>query len=247
MNLARVSGITASALGLLATTGLVGRYLVVRRRTSAVVRLTEAIPVNAAFWKAERAKPGDLLYVAIGDSAAQGIGASRPGRSYVGLLARDIRRATGRTVRVVNLGMSGGRLREALAKQIPALRKLKPDVVTVSVGANDIGEFSAERFEEELRQLYSALPTTAIVADLPSFYFGEYERRVRAANAIVRRLAAEFGLEVAPLHRTTVNRTAARTALRDVAADFFHPNDRGYEVWASAFRPLLHRRLDALK
>jgi acyl-CoA thioesterase-1 len=29
--------------------------------------------------------------------------------------------------------------------------------------------------------------------------------------------------------------------VNQVAADFFHPNDRGYRVWASAFIPLIDR------
>lgn len=243
----RLTGVLLAAAGLLAGTAFVGRYLVVRRRSGAVVRLTEAIPVNAAYWKEQRVKTGDLLYVAIGDSAAQGIGASRPGRGYVGLLARVIRTTTGKRVRVVNLSQSGGRLREALDKQMPALAKLRPDIVTVSIGANDIAGFEPERFAREIKQLYSALPPFAIVADLPSFYFGEWERRVNVANEMVRSTAAELGLAVAPLHRVTRVRTAARTALRDVAADFFHPNDRGYAVWASAFEPLLLTALTRLK
>ncbi|GAB3135868.1 hypothetical protein GCM10027057_12440 [Marisediminicola antarctica] len=231
---------------LLTGAATVGRYLVIRRRTAGMVRLADMIPVHSAHWREQQKAKGEVLYVAIGDSAAQGIGASKPGRSYVGLLARSIRRETGRTVRVVNLSQSGARLREALEHLMPRLAKLQPDVVTVSIGANDIASFDPERFERELRELYSALPPAAIVADLPSFYLGESERRVRIANEVVRRVAAELSLEVAPLHRTTLGRTAARTALRDVAADFFHPNDRGYAVWASAFEPLVLRAAQAL-
>jgi acyl-CoA thioesterase-1 len=237
--LPRLATTGVAAAGLLGGAGWVVRYLVVRRRTTATIMLSEMIPVHSAYWRERRRRPGDLLYVALGDSAAQGIGASRPGRGYVGLLARDLRRSTGRTVRVVNLAQSGGRLQDALAKQVPALSRLDPDVVTVSVGANDIATFDVDRFEREVEELFAALPASAIVADLPSFYLGELERRVRQANGIVRAAASRHALPVAPLHRVTARRTAARTALRDVAADFFHPNDRGYEVWASAFRPLL--------
>lgn len=236
---ARTVGSTTLITGaLLAGTAYIGRHLVIRRRTDGVLRLAATIPLHSAHWREQRKKSGDLLYVAIGDSAAQGIGASRPHHSYVGVLARDIRKETGLSVRVVNLSQSGARLREAL-ETLPALARLKPDIVTVSIGANDIPDFNPERFERELRQLAAALPEFSIIADLPSFYFGEYQRRVRLANEIVRRVAADFGLTVAPLHKVTHARTAARTALRDVAADFFHPNDRGYVVWASSFKPLL--------
>jgi lysophospholipase L1-like esterase len=217
-----------------------------RRHRAGSARLANTLHLNARWWKDEGKKPGELLYVALGDSAAQGVGASRPGRSYVGLIARHLRERSGRTVRVVNLSMSGARLREALAIQLPALRRMttRPDVLTVAIGANDVASFDPARFESELRELYAALPAGAIVADLPSFYLGSAERKAREANAIVRRLAAERGFEVAPLHAATRRQGAARYALNQVAADFFHPNDRGYRVWASAFLPLLDRVVD---
>ncbi len=235
----RILGVAAAVTTATGLAGSLAARRIVRRRAAAVDRLALAIPVNSAYWREQARKEGDLLYVAIGDSAAQGIGGSRPDRSYVGLLARDIRLQSGRSVRVVNLSQSGGRLREALATQVPALRTLDPDIVTVSVGANDIATFDRVRFERELRRLYEALPASSIVAELPSFYFGAFERRVRIANDIVRRVARAYGFPVARLHRVTVGRTAARTAFRDVAGDFFHPNDRGYVVWASAFAPLM--------
>ena len=239
------AGIAVGIGGLAAS----ARYLAIRRRSGGMIRLAEMIPVHSAHWREQRKKAGELLYVAIGDSAAQGIGASRPSHSYVGLLARSIRHQSKKTLRVVNLSQSGARLREAVDKQEPAIRGLIPDIVTVAIGANDIGSpdgFDPERFERELRVVYGALPGHAIVADLPSFYFGEAERKVRAANMIVRKVASDLGLAVAPLYEVTRGRTAARTALRDVAADFFHPNDRGYQAWASAFAPLVAHRVNQL-
>jgi acyl-CoA thioesterase-1 len=223
----------------LVAASLVGRTLVRRRHDRGMTRLTEAIPVNAKWWRDYSKRQGELLYVAIGDSAAQGIGGSNPGRSYVGLLARHLREQTGRSVRVVNVSQSGARLREAITILMPRFRTLKPDVVTFSVGANDIAGFEAERFERELRQLFEELPSGTIVADLPSFYVGRAERNVRVANSILRGLAAEFDLDVAPLYARTKRQGVAVYALRRVAEDFFHPNDRGYRVWASAFLPLL--------
>lgn len=228
-----------------AVAGIVLRRMVLRRRTTGVARLAELIPVHSAFWRAQRALPrgdDDIEWVVIGDSAAQGIGASRPDRGYVGLLSKLLEDRTGRRVHVVNLSVSGARLREAIAKQLPALAKLEPDLVTASIGANDIGSpdgFDRARFERELREVYDALPDGAIVAELPSFYFGRGEQHVRWANDLVRRVARERGFGVAHLHRRTVAQTAAKTALRDVSDDFFHPNDRGYRVWASAFEPAI--------
>lgn len=237
--------IAAAAVALVG--GVAAREAIHRRRLAGIERIANTLHINARWWNEQRERSGDLLYVAIGDSSAQGIGASRPGHSYVGLIAAHLREITGRTIRVVNLSVSGARLRDAIEVQLPALAGLKPDFLTVAIGANDIADFDAERFERELEIVYSALPDGAIVADVPSFYFGAKEHKARIANLIVLRVAAKHGLEVAPLHAATWRQTGARYALNQVAADFFHPNDRGYRVWASAFLPVLDRVVAASK
>ncbi|PJJ73363.1 lysophospholipase L1-like esterase [Diaminobutyricimonas aerilata] len=217
------------------------RWLV-RRRGVWFIRLNDAIPVNAHYWRERMARHGEYLYVAIGDSAAQGIGASRPGRSYVGMIARHVRTVSPAKWRVANLSVSGATVSLALKNQLPKLRKLEPDLCTVAIGANDIAAFDPERFERDLRALYSALPSHTIVADVPCFYFNPRERIVRQANEILRRVAGEFGLEVVPLHELT-RRQGARGIVTQFAGDLFHPNDRGYAVWARAFEPAVDARL----
>jgi len=242
MRTAIIIGVAVIALGIGAALWV--RWLS-RRRVYWFERLTNAIPVNSDWWKAQRALEGELLYVAIGDSAAQGIGASTPGRSYVGFVAAHIRRRTGRTVRVVNLGISGATIGVALKKELPAFAKLKPDIVTVSIGANDMGSFEPTRFAAELAELYGALPPHAIVADLPTFYFLPAEKKVRVANGLLRAAAAAHHLRVVDLH-AAMRRQGAWGVTTQFAGDMFHPNDRGYKVWASAFLPAVDDRLDEL-
>jgi acyl-CoA thioesterase-1 len=239
---------------------LQARYLRRRQERWRIV-LADRIPVHSKFWRDVAADVTDatqigtdsddtgdrpLLYVAIGDSAAQGIGASRPDHSYVGVLARLVRARTDRQLHVVNLGVSGATVAMAVEAQLPRLRKFEPDLVTVSIGGNDIASFDAARFERHLSTLLAALPPHAIVADLPSFHFLPAERKVRVANAIVRRLAAERGLTVAPLHART-KRQSLWGVTTQFAGDLFHSNDRGYRVWASAFEPAVLARLVELE
>ena len=207
--------------------------------------LSDAIPVHSLYWREQAAREGELLYVAVGDSAAQGIGASRPAHGYVGFVARHLRQSSGRTVRVVNLGISGARLREAIEKELPRLASLEPDVLTVSIGANDMAEFDAERFEAEIAVVLDALPSHAIVADLPSFYFLPAEKKVLEANRLLRHAAEARGLTVVPLHRVT-RRQGLWGVSTQFAGDLFHPNDRGYRVWAGAFEPAVDERLRRL-
>jgi lysophospholipase L1-like esterase len=128
-----------------------------------------------------------------------------------------------------------------VADQLPRFAALRPDIVTVSIGANDIAAFDPERFRAGLRAVFAAVPDHAIVADLPYFYLPWNERLVAEGNRILREEAEARGLQVVPLH-ATMRRQGIRGAFTQFAEDLFHPNDHGYRVWASAFLPAVTAR-----
>ena len=197
-------------------------------------------------WARRARQPGELLYVAIGDSAAQGVGARRIDASYVGLLAARLQRLTGRTVRVVNLSRYGARLDDALERQLPQLAQLEPDLVTVAIGANDMVAHDAERFVDEFERLLAALPPHAIVADLPCFHFGDRERDAVHASRAIADLVRARGLAFAPLHRVT-ERRRGWGSWPEFAWDQFHPSAIGYRVWESAFAGAVAKRARAVR
>lgn len=201
-----------------------------------LVRLERSVRIHAAYWSGPRGQAGGLLYAALGDSAAQGIGASRPERGYVGVLARRLGDATGRPVEVVNLSRSGARMRDVLDVQLPALAALgrTPDVVTVAIGGNDIAAYDRARFAEQADRLADALPDGAYVADAPYFMHGRWERDSRHAADLLTAAAARRGLRPVALHDAQQAR-GWQAMGTDFAADWFHPNDRGHRVWADAF------------
>ena len=196
----------------------------------------------ARWWDQPRGAPGGLLYVALGDSAAQAIGASSPALGYVGLIARWLRESSGRPVRVVNLSRSGAKVRDVVADQLPRLRTLRPDLITVGVGANDIRGFDAARYEGDVVALVAGLPAGAVIADVPYFMHGKAQRNAARAGATLTRLARRRGLVVAPLHSRS-RRRGWKAMGTDYAADWFHPNDTGHRVWAGAFRQALATHL----
>jgi acyl-CoA thioesterase I len=234
--------VAAGAIASAAVASVIGWRRFQARLTANSLVLNETLPVHSKWWRDHAKEKGDLLYVAIGDSAAQGIGASSPNRSYVGVLADEIRAVTGRTLRVVNLSVSGATVELAVQDQLPRFVKLRPDIVTVAIGANDIALWNPAAFEEGIREIFAALPPFALVADLPYFYFPRNERKVAVANRIVRRVAAEHGLTVVPLHAETKHQGVVGI-LTQFAIDLFHPNDHGYRVWADAFAPSLAAQL----
>ena len=196
-------------------------------------------------WGRRAQKPGELLYVAIGDSAAQGIGALRLDDTYVGRLAARFERLTGRTVRVVNLSRYGARLGDALDRQLPQLAGLEPHLVTVAIGANDMAQFDSAAFTADFTRIMAALPQHAIVADLPCFHFGDRELDAVIASRTIADLVIVYDLPFAPLHRVTEKRRGWGS-FAEFTWDQFHPSALGYRVWESAFAGALAQRARAL-
>ena len=234
----------AKAAGLVALAGTTGYLLwLARHRAAWTVLLTNRIPAHHVYWgERGKADPGSVLYLALGDSAALGLGASKPQRGYVGIVAAEIARITGKRVRVRNLAIDGATCAVVLADELHRIPKATALVCTLDVGANDIWSFEPARFRNELDRICAALPAGAIVADLPSFSPVPIGRRVDTANRVVHEVVAAHGLTLAPLNATTRQGGPVK-AIRNAAGDLFHPNDRGHRVWAEAFLPAVRARL----
>lgn len=201
-----------------------------------VVRVRRSVSAYAEYWSTPRGDAGGLRYLALGDSAAQGIGASDPELGYVGLIASRLRHSTGRPVDVVNLSRSGARIRDVLDVQLPALAALggTPDIVTVAIGGNDIRAYDRDAFTAQTQEMTAALPAGSYVADAPYFMHGRWQRDAAQAAGLLRASAEQRGLRAVALH-DALKDEGWRAMATQFAADWFHPNDRGHRVWADAF------------
>jgi acyl-CoA thioesterase I len=240
MRRARAALIGLGVVGALA----VATAMMQRRRLHWIRILTARIPAHHTHWQQRgRVDRGTLLYTALGDSAALGIGASEPDAGYVGLVADELASLTGQRVRVRNLAIDGATLAVCIRDELPRLATLQPDICTLGIGANDVWTFEPRRFRAEFETICDALPPGSIVSELPSFSVLPVGRRVRAANRIIHEVAARHGFPVAPLTATTsVGGLVA--ALLGAAGDLFHPNDRGHRRWAAAFLPLVREAVE---
>lgn len=202
------------------------------------------------YWSKTNLKPinpKDFVYVALGDSAAQGVGASEPDKGYVGLIAKELQQGKEKEVKVINLSKSGAKIADVLKIQLPLYQKLgltNQHLVTIEIGANDIISFNSQQFEKEMDELISKLPKQTVISDVPSFAgsrYGHYEPQVLQANEIIHRLAAKYGFKPAELHK----RVAANHGLRTFAADIFHPSNYGYNNnWLPAFMERINEQYD---
>lgn len=202
------------------------------RRFRMGVALTsgQVAPYRAA-WEAanDLARAGDgPLWVVLGDSAAQGVGASDHGRGYVGQLRERLEARDGVPWRVLNLSVSGARAADVVGGQLPLLTAVAPapDLVTCLIGGNDLLRTRVVDGVAGFRALLAGLPSGAVIGTVPQ---GRGGRRARTWNALIRSEAPAAGLRVADLWAHTGPPWQGR-----FAEDMFHPNDLGYRDWADA-------------
>lgn len=207
-----------------------------------VKAVTDQIEPYTAWWDEQNQRAAEKrgpLLVAIGDSTALGVGASAPHRSYVGLLhaALNARAETSAADgererwRVVNLGLSGARLQDALDRQLPILGALidqgdRPAEVVCCAGTNDlVWGRDVAKLGTNLTSLASGLPPRSIVGALSGG-----SARGRLANRTLRTVAEECDLRLVETWSEPNPSGGPR-----LAADRFHPNDLGYQLMARPF------------
>jgi lysophospholipase L1-like esterase len=192
---------------------------------------------------------GELLswstYVALGDSLTAGRGDEGRDGCPVGWAQRLADILSVRTTvrcRLINLAVDSATVGQVLSKQLPAVTACRPDLVSVTVGLNDvrIRGFDELSFKADLGQLLEALAATqatvltctlpditAIMALAPDL--AEIARdRLRVASDIIREQAESYGARCLDVWSMP---EAADPEL--YAADHVHPNGRGHQLLAA--------------
>ena len=116
--------------------------------------------------EASEAPGSGPLWVALGDSTAQGLGAPNPEAGYVGQVLEVLRQRSGLPWRVLNLSVSGALIRDVLTGQLPRL-PASADLVTCGIGVNDILYTGPGKLFGDLRALLAAVPDHTVMLDLP--------------------------------------------------------------------------------
>ena len=177
----------------------------------------------------------DPLWVVLGDSTAQGLGAPGPRGGYVGQTLYELRRTTGSHWRVLNLSVSGALMRDVLAEQMPRLDGQHPDLVTCGAGVNDILYSAPGKLFGDLRTLLAAVPEDTVMLDLPllSGFWGIVGRMsvpyITRINRVIQEVATERRLRVAEVSRHFVPPWVGKFSV-----DNFHPSQDGYRDWSRA-------------
>ena len=207
------------------------------RWADGVIELREDCVTFAGHWDAHNDRvltESGPLWVVLGDSTAQGLGAPSPMGGYVGQVLAGLRQRTGERWRVLNLSLSGALIRDVRRDQLPRI-PAGADLVTCGIGANDILYSTPAKVLADLRGLIGAVPGGTVVLDLPlpTGIWGILGRAsvpyVARINQTIRQAAAARGLPVAEVSAHFLPPWAGK-----FGPDNFHPSQDGYRDWARA-------------
>lgn len=158
------------------------------------------------------------LWVVLGDSASQGIGATTRNSGYVGVVHELLRRRD--AWRVINLSRVGAGVADVLSRQLAeltALTETEPAaLVTCLIGAEDVVR-RVPGLDVSMRQLIAALPPGSVVSTVPS-------PAAAALNGVIREEAARHQMRMADLRARHGAANRSLVPLDDVA----------HGVWAAA-------------
>jgi acyl-CoA thioesterase I len=206
--------------------------------------LIVALAVAACDVRAQAARP--LTYVAIGASDAVGVGVRDPDtEGWVPRLATRL----GSNVHVVNLGVSGSTLSQALLEQLGPAVDAQPDVVTVWLSVNDLnGRVPLDSYAADLDTLLGRLQATharVLVGNVPDLsalaaFRGVDPDSLRTEvdrwNTVITDATARHGA-------TLVDLNAHWREIADhpeyLSGDGFHPSAEGYQRLADVFAEAL--------
>lgn len=151
-------------------------------------------------------------YVAVGDSFTEGVGDPGPDGTFVGwadrlaVLLAD-RRPEG-DFRYANLAVRGKLLDQIAADQVPQVRALAPDLVSICAGGNDIlrpgtdPDDVAERFERAVAELASAAGSVLVATGFDTRgvpVLKHLRGKIATYNGHVRAIADRYGCPVLDL------------------------------------------------
>src|SRR5258708_7944288 len=214
-----------------------------------VMRNTPAAPPHHAT-TAQPAQSTNLrqpvTYVALGASDAVGVGSDQPGsQGYVPLVAAHLPKGS----RLINLGVSGIQLHQALTEELPLALSIAPNLVTIWLVANDfVGGVSYGTYIGDLntllQQLYAKTHARIAMANLPdltrlpAFANRTDTQKTQMLQAIqqwntgIAQAAAHYRVILVDLFSQGSRLTAHPEY---ISADGFHPSAAGYVQLAALF------------
>lgn len=186
-----------------------------------------------------------FVYVALGDSVAEGIGATNLSKSYTSVIYSYLRKKHKR-VEFHNFSRIHAPSSWVLKEQIEKAVTLKPDLITLSIGANDMRTVNMPwKFREDLQKIIAVLQentdATIVINSIPDFshtqaipfVFKSVARfLITQYNNVIESVARDRGVMYVDLFQTSG--VFAHVYPELTGEDGFHPSDLGHALWAQS-------------
>jgi acyl-CoA thioesterase I len=153
---------------------------------------------------------------------------------------------------VANLGVNGYASADLIRDEMPVLAGLRPDIVTLLIGVNDVVQGVAPRtyaanVEAILGGLLALMPASRIVTVATPDYtvtpagsdYGDPRQQhdaIVAANEVMSRLAAKRGIGFVDIFDLSLRAADDRSL---VAHDGLHPSGAQYALWVARILPVV--------
>ncbi len=182
-----------------------------------------------------------LRVAVLGDSTVTAPGVADVAEIWVSLISKRL--AATRYVTVKSFAIGGSMAHDLVTEQLTPALEFDPDLVIISVGANDVLKgVNPKKFEENLEILVSAFRDSgSVVVQSGVGDLGTIPRFLPPLRQLFSRRALRFNeIHVAVADRNQAWVVPQRDSPAELwyndrgmwSADLFHVSSRGHEVWA---------------
>lgn len=195
-----------------------------------------------------------ITYIAVGDSYTIGNGVLEKDR-WPNVLVKHLNEA-GINIRLIgNPAVSGYTVEDAVRTELPVVKKLHPDFVTVLIGANDnFSQTDPKLFERDLKELLDKLqpmlknPKNIVLITIPDYSKSpaaagydtqNISESIEEYNKIIKSEAEKRNLKVADIFPVSQTMTGSD----DYISDGLHPSSQGYAKWEKVIYPVVFELL----
>lgn len=185
-----------------------------------------------------------LRYIASGDSTAVGVGASSVENTYPYKITEKLGKTNSITYH--NIALSGARTKNVIDSQLQPIIEFNPDIVTISIGANDATHLTDEQtiinnYKQIIQRLTNETSAKIYITNIANFngarllplpFVKFIEWRSKQINPEIIALETDR-VKIINIHDFGWNNYPDKQVT--YSFDHFHPSDIGYENWTNAF------------